>query len=214
MTRRIWRHGDARRLSWARSVCRSGGAGQLFARAAQRLNLTQTALSHRIRKIEEDLGTRLLVRTSREVSLTMAGQALLPQVRGRLETLAELYGTVRNSGREAMRKVVFASVPTIAGYYLAGLMQTFSEANQGLSVILLDQPAAAVVSTVQRGEAEFGITITAPPPGTSNPNICVPSPMSSWSTASTDWPGASPCGARICSVSRWSASAPSPPTVS
>eukprot|EP00873_Tetraselmis_striata_P032168 jgi/Tetstr1/452432/TSEL_039468.t1 len=135
-----------------------------FSRAAQRLNLTQTALSHRIRKIEEDLGTRLLVRTSREVSLTMAGQALLPQVRGRLETLAELYGTVRNSGREAMRKVVFASVPTIAGYYLAGLMQTFSEANQGLSVILLDQPAAAVVSTVQRGEAEFGITITGATP--------------------------------------------------
>lgn len=135
-----------------------------FSRAAQRLNLTQTALSHRIRKIEEDLGTRLLVRTSREVSLTMAGQALLPQVRGRLETLAELYSTVRNSGREAMRKVVFASVPTIAGYYLAGLMQTFSEANQGLSVILLDQPAAAVVSTVQRGEAEFGITITGATP--------------------------------------------------
>jgi DNA-binding transcriptional LysR family regulator len=135
-----------------------------FSRAAQRLNLTQTALSHRIRKIEEDLGTRLLVRTSREVSLTMAGQALLPQVRGRLETLAELYGAVRDSGREAMRKVVFASVPTIAGYYLAGLMRTFSEANQGLSIILLDQPAAAVVSTVQRGEAEFGITITGATP--------------------------------------------------
>ncbi|WP_421952016.1 LysR family transcriptional regulator [Pelagibacterium sp.] len=135
-----------------------------FSRAAQRLNLTQTALSHRIRKIEEDLGTRLLVRTSREVSLTIAGQALLPQVRGRLETLAELYGAVRDSGREAMRKVVFASVPTIAGYYLAGLMRTFSEANQGLSIILLDQPAGAVVSTVQRGEAEFGITITGATP--------------------------------------------------
>lgn len=135
-----------------------------FSRAAQRLNLTQTALSHRIRKIEDDLGTRLLVRTSREVSLTMAGQALLPQVRGKLETLAELYGTIRDSGREAMRKVVFASVPTIAGYYLAGLMRTFSEANQGLNIILLDQPAAAVVSTVQRGEAEFGITITGATP--------------------------------------------------
>ena len=70
-----------------------------FSRAAQRLNLTQTALSHRIRKIEDDLGTRLLVRTSREVSLTMAGQALLPQVRGKLETLAELYGTIRDTGR-------------------------------------------------------------------------------------------------------------------
>jgi DNA-binding transcriptional LysR family regulator len=55
-----------------------------FSKAAERLNLTQTALSHRIRKIEADLGTRLLVRTSRDVSLTIAGQNLLPKVRAQI----------------------------------------------------------------------------------------------------------------------------------
>lgn len=135
-----------------------------FSKAARRLNLTQTALSHRIRKIEEDLGTRLLIRTSREVSLTLAGQTLLPQVRSRLQTLAELYGSIQTSGREAMRKVVFASVPTIAGYYLAGIMKTFSDLHPEHRIVLLDQSAAGVTTTVQKGDAEFGITITGATP--------------------------------------------------
>ena len=130
-----------------------------FSKAARRLNVTQTALSHRIRKIEDDLGTRLLLRTSREVSLTMAGQALLPQVKGKLEKLTELYAAVRDSGREALTKVVFACLPTVAGYYLAGLMRTFSEAHSGLQIVLLDQSAAMVTNTVQRGDAEFGSTL-------------------------------------------------------
>ena len=44
-----------------------------FQHAAAHLNLSQTALSHRIRKLEEDLGVKLLSRTTREVSLTQAG---------------------------------------------------------------------------------------------------------------------------------------------
>jgi DNA-binding transcriptional LysR family regulator len=135
-----------------------------FSKAAKRLDLTQTALSHRIRKIEADLGTRLLDRTSRDVSLTMAGQEMLPQVRSQLEALAELYGTVRDSGRETLGRLVFACLPTIAGYYLPDLMYAFSKANPGLQLVLLDQPAAAVVKLVQQGDAEFGITITGATP--------------------------------------------------
>ncbi len=50
-----------------------------FRHAAAHLNLSQTALSHRVRKVEGDLGVKLLPRTTREVSLTQAGLALLPQ---------------------------------------------------------------------------------------------------------------------------------------
>lgn len=39
-----------------------------FSRAARRLNLSQTALSHRIKKVEADLGIQLLTRTSRDAS--------------------------------------------------------------------------------------------------------------------------------------------------
>ena len=135
-----------------------------FSKAAQKLNLTQTALSHRVRKIEEDLSTRLLVRTSREVSLTKAGQTLLPQVRQQLEALSGLYGAVRDSGREARKRLVFACLPTIAGYYLPDIMRAFAERHQGFQVVLLDQPAGRIMELVQEGEAEFGITITGANP--------------------------------------------------
>ena len=47
-----------------------------FHAAASHLNLSQTALSHRIRKLEDGLGIQLLQRTTRQVSLTKAGTAI------------------------------------------------------------------------------------------------------------------------------------------
>ena len=46
-----------------------------FRRSAERLNLDQSALTRRIQKLEHSLGFRLLERTTREVTLTQAGQS-------------------------------------------------------------------------------------------------------------------------------------------
>ncbi|MBW4720625.1 LysR family transcriptional regulator [Saccharothrix obliqua] len=53
-----------------------------FTRAAERLFVSQPALSRQIRQLEADLRTALFARTSREVRLTAAGEALLPMARG------------------------------------------------------------------------------------------------------------------------------------
>jgi DNA-binding transcriptional LysR family regulator len=77
-----------------------------FTRAAAQLGVSQSALSHTIRALEERLGMRLLMRTTRSVSPTEAGQRLLTTVAPRLEeidaelaTLSELRekpaGTIR-----------------------------------------------------------------------------------------------------------------------
>src|SRR5262249_16185606 len=56
-----------------------------FARAARRLYLAQEPLSAQIKRLEEDLGVRLFERTTRRVTLTPAGEALLPEARAILE---------------------------------------------------------------------------------------------------------------------------------
>jgi DNA-binding transcriptional LysR family regulator len=58
-----------------------------FTRAAAKLGVSQPALSHRIRTMEEQLGLRLLTRTTRSVSPTEAGQRLLTNVGPYLELI-------------------------------------------------------------------------------------------------------------------------------
>lgn len=58
-----------------------------FTRAAARLGLSQSALSHAMRKLEERLGLRLLTRTTRRVSTTEAGERLLSTLRPAIDTI-------------------------------------------------------------------------------------------------------------------------------
>jgi DNA-binding transcriptional LysR family regulator len=70
-----------------------------FTRAAKRLNISTSGLSHAIRRLEEQLGIRLLSRTTRSVSPTDAGEQLLAQLR---PALAEIQDTLnRLSGLQS-----------------------------------------------------------------------------------------------------------------
>jgi DNA-binding transcriptional LysR family regulator len=73
-----------------------------FTRAAEELHLAQSALSHQIRRLEEELGTPLFERTSRRVSPTEAGAAIaararrvLAEVEAAREEVDELRGVLR-----------------------------------------------------------------------------------------------------------------------
>ncbi|MBE7416810.1 MAG: LysR family transcriptional regulator [Ideonella sp.] len=57
-----------------------------FAKAARELNMCQPPLSKRILDLEEEVGVRLFDRSSKQVTLTAAGQALLPQARAAVES--------------------------------------------------------------------------------------------------------------------------------
>src|ERR1700709_851439 len=78
-----------------------------FQQAAAHLNLSQTAVSHRIRKLEDSLGVSLLARTTRDVTLTDAGRALLPRVRGAIRELELSYDTLRQYQRTAPQWLAF-----------------------------------------------------------------------------------------------------------
>lgn len=132
-----------------------------FHGAAAHLNLSQTALSHRMRKLEDDLGVKLLTRTTRHVALTPAGLELLPKARAMLENLAASYDLLRQQGREKQERLTIGCLPTIATYYLPLVLQEFSRHFPQISVHICDYSAGQIAEIVQRGEAEFGITIVS-----------------------------------------------------
>src|SRR5579872_5746299 len=70
-----------------------------FGRAAKRLHLAQPPLSQQIRKLEEIVGHRLSVRTSRAVKLTSAGEVLLERARRTLREVQNDLEEARSVGR-------------------------------------------------------------------------------------------------------------------
>ncbi|WP_192641412.1 LysR family transcriptional regulator [Bosea sp. OAE506] len=132
-----------------------------FRAAASHLNLSQTALSHRIRKLEEALGTPLLQRTTRQVSLTAAGTLLLPRARRIFEDLGAAIDEVRVEVREGDAEVSVGCLPTVAAHCMPAVIAAFAKRFPGVGVRVHDNSASEIADKVQSGEAEFGVTIVA-----------------------------------------------------
>ncbi len=83
-------------LRYFRAVAHDGN----LTRTAERLNLTQSALSVQIRKLEERLGHALFDRRGRKLHLTEAGRIALDHADAIFKTGEELLGTLRETGTE------------------------------------------------------------------------------------------------------------------
>jgi DNA-binding transcriptional LysR family regulator len=132
-----------------------------FHRAAAHLNLSQTALSHRMKKLEDDLGIKLLARTTRQVSLTPAGQELLPRARRIIEEITASFADLRQLGKARQESLAIGCLPTLAIHYLPRLLAELDKQFPGLDVRVFDHSATEIAEHVQAGRAEFGVTIVS-----------------------------------------------------
>ena len=88
-----------------------------FTRAAEGLGLRKSSLSRAVSRLEEDLGVRLLQRTTRRLSLTDAGRSYFAQARSALSGLADAAATVSDMGKEP-RGIVRVTAPVDIGVIL------------------------------------------------------------------------------------------------
>src|SRR5215218_2058703 len=87
-----------------------------FGRAAERLYITQPALSRQIRALEQLLGCTLLRRSTHRVELTLAGEALLDRVRPVLREVDATVSTVQSLGGELVARVAKLWEPLVQAY--------------------------------------------------------------------------------------------------
>ncbi|MDB5651847.1 MAG: LysR family transcriptional regulator [Hyphomicrobiales bacterium] len=132
-----------------------------FQRAAAQLNLSQTALSHRMKKLEQDLGLKLFIRTTRQVTLTEAGAQLLPNAQRIIAELAASFEDIRHKGRERQERIAICCLPTLAVHYLPRLLRDFHASHPSVSVRLYDNSATEICELVRTGTAEFGLSLAS-----------------------------------------------------
>lgn len=132
-----------------------------FLPAATHLNLSQTAVSHRLRKLEDSLGMKLLTRTTRAITLTDAGRALLPRVRKAMQELELSYDTVRQHAAATPRWLVFGCLPTLAVTQLSPALLRFATRHPDISVRVLDDSIGEIAEHVHNGTAAFGVSLAS-----------------------------------------------------
>ena len=146
---------DARLLSVFREVATRGS----FSDAATALSFTQPAISQQIARLERQLGTRLLVRDARGVTLTPAGEVLLRHAETVLAQLRAAEAEVQAvSGveRPRLRVGAFASAAaSIMPPALAELRAAHPEADVAMRVIE-DAPA---LDALRRGELDVAMVL-------------------------------------------------------
>ena len=130
-----------------------------FQRAAAHLNLSQTAISHRMRKLEEELGLKLFARTTREVTLTRAGIDFLPKAQAALAELEQSFDELKQQGAKRRERLDIACLPVFAVNYLPSILSRFHKLQPGMQVRVFEAPSAAIAELVQSGEVEFGLSV-------------------------------------------------------
>jgi LysR family glycine cleavage system transcriptional activator len=94
-----------------------------FTKAADELSVTQTAISHQVRLLEEHLQVRLFRRLTRRIELTAEGRLLLPGLSEGFDRLAEAVASVEQRGEE--RCLTVSVTPSFGSKWLVGRLPRF-----------------------------------------------------------------------------------------
>lgn len=122
-----------------------------FTRAADELGLTQSAVSHQVRMLEEQLGMRLFTRSNGRVALTDAGRRLGPQVAAAFETLGDAFA---NLATEDAKLLSISAASSFGTAWLAPRLGSFQLRHQDLGTRL-----SADWKLVDFGAGEFDLAI-------------------------------------------------------
>ena len=128
-----------------------------FTRAADRLSLSQPALTICIRQLEDLVGVTLFNRTTRRVRLTKAGEDFLPTAERLIHDFEAAIADVRAIAERQQGRVSLATIPSIANRWLPGIVAQFLREYPGIGLHLHDNNSHGVRRMVRRGHVDFGV---------------------------------------------------------
>lgn len=127
--------------------------------AARLLNLTQPAVTHQIRQLEEAVGTRLLRKEGRRIVLTGDGESLFAEIMPMMGELEAALMRIRRRKSGELRGVV--RIATLQSYNSSLIVEAaFRLANihPGIRLVSREMAANAIETAVTTGQADLGLT--------------------------------------------------------
>ncbi|MDQ0016207.1 DNA-binding transcriptional LysR family regulator [Variovorax boronicumulans] len=131
-----------------------------FTRAAERLNLTQSAVSHQIRKLEEQVGRQLLHRTTRRLTVTEDGEDFLRYAQQILDTLDAM---TRRFQPSPVTGVVRFGVPdNFMGDRLPPLLSQFARGFPSVRLEVCVSMHTDLRAAIRAGELDLAVVMSPP----------------------------------------------------
>jgi LysR family carnitine catabolism transcriptional activator len=133
-----------------------------FRRAAERLSISQPALSVHIKEVEDEIGISLFRRTTREVRLTEEGARFAVQVSRILGEIDSLVEDLKEQAAVQRGRVEVACVPSIASQVLPRILSQFARDHPNVTVHVHDDRSEIIEQLVSKSAVDIAIS---PPPG-------------------------------------------------
>lgn len=127
-----------------------------FGRASEELGVAQPSLSAAIKKVEALCGELLFERTSRQVSLTPAGQWVVQRARMILEEVERL-GRGSESGRLLAGRFRLGLLPTIGPYYAPEFLRSLRLEYPQLELVLVEAVTASLVQMLRQRQLDAAV---------------------------------------------------------
>lgn len=129
-----------------------------FTKAAQRLGITQSALSQQVKALEQSVGLPLINRDTRPLTMTAMGEKLLIRARLILQQASAIEAECRQTEDLKEGKLSLGIIPTIAPYLTRLVLPHFITAYPGIQLDIHEDTTSSLAKKVHQGHVDLAIT--------------------------------------------------------
>lgn len=128
-------------------------------RAAEQVHISLPAASNRIKQLEESVGSRLINRTSKGLTLTVPGQAMIKHARLILDQIDQLSGEMVDFTEGVSGRVRIMASTTAISEFLPSVIERYLATHPGTSIDLKERLSSDIVRAVSEGVTDVGVIL-------------------------------------------------------
>lgn len=128
-----------------------------FGRAAEACFVSQPTLSTQLKKLETELGAKLVERTPRQIMLTTAGEGVVAKARKMLADSAEIRGIAQQASDPRAGSLRLGVFPTLAPYLLPHVLDRLAAAFPNLELLLVEEKSSELLEQLRTGRLDCAL---------------------------------------------------------